>query len=180
MERHRSGHNGADSKFVGLVSFSSDENPVFMRGHAVRKTEYFAVLSVSSFQKFFLCKKHQENGGLTYTEAYRSGHNGPDSKHSFVCPTDCHKIRLTSAFAPLAYARSKTRISQFSRNLVIWLLPLQFHMERYRSGHNGADSKSVWEQSHAGSNPALSARKKPRKHWVYAVFSYLRAKRPVR
>ena len=69
-----------DSKFVGLVSFSSDENPVFMRGHAVRKTEYFAVLSVSSFQKFFLCKKHQENGGLTYTEAYRSGHNGPDSK----------------------------------------------------------------------------------------------------
>ena len=30
--------------------------------------------------------------------------------------------------------------------------------ERYRSGHNGADLKSVWEQSHAGSNPALSAR----------------------
>ena len=29
-------------------------------------------------------------------------------------------------------------------------------MERYRSGHNGADSKSVWEQSRAGSNPALS------------------------
>ena len=32
-------------------------------------------------------------------------------------------------------------------------------MERYRSGHNGADSKSVWEQSHEGSNPSLSARK---------------------
>ena len=80
IEKYRSGHNGADSKFFGLVSFSSAENPVFMRGHAVRKTEYFAVLSVSSFQKFFLCKKHQENGGLTYTEAYRSGHNGPDSK----------------------------------------------------------------------------------------------------
>ena len=31
--------------------------------------------------------------------------------------------------------------------------------ERYRSGHNGADSKSVCEQSHAGSNPALSAKK---------------------
>ena len=81
-EKYRSGHNGPDSKFFGLVSFSSAENPVFMRGHAVRKTEYFAVLSVSSFQKFFLCKKHQENGGLTYTEAYRSGHNGPDSKWS--------------------------------------------------------------------------------------------------
>ena len=80
MERYRSGHNGPDSKFFGLVSFSSAENPVFMRGHAVRKTKYFAVLSVSSFQKFFIRKKHQENGGLTYTEAYRSGHNGPDSK----------------------------------------------------------------------------------------------------
>ena len=30
-------------------------------------------------------------------------------------------------------------------------------MERYRSGHNGADSKSVWEQSHVGSNPTRSA-----------------------
>ena len=79
-EGYRSGHNGADSKFFGLVSFSSTKNPVFMRGHAIRKTEYFAVLSVSSFQKFFLRKKHQENGWLTYTEAYRSGHNGPDSK----------------------------------------------------------------------------------------------------
>ncbi len=80
METYRSGHNGTDSKFIELVSFSSTKNPVFMRDPAVRKTEYFAVLSVSSFQKFFLCKKHQENGGLTYTEAYRSGHNGPDSK----------------------------------------------------------------------------------------------------
>ena len=32
-------------------------------------------------------------------------------------------------------------------------------MERYRSGHNGADSKSVCEQSHMGSNPILSAKK---------------------
>ena len=31
--------------------------------------------------------------------------------------------------------------------------------ERYRSGHNGADSKSVCEQSHMGSNPILSAKK---------------------
>ncbi len=31
-------------------------------------------------------------------------------------------------------------------------------MERYRSGHNGADSKSVCAQAHAGSNPALSAK----------------------
>ena len=35
-------------------------------------------------------------------------------------------------------------------------------MERYRSGHNGADSKSVCLNGHAGSNPALSAKKKNR------------------
>lgn len=33
-------------------------------------------------------------------------------------------------------------------------------METYRSGHNGADSKSVREQSPAGSNPAVSAKKR--------------------
>ena len=31
------------------------------------------------------------------------------------------------------------------------------YTERYRSGHNGADSKSVWRQRHMGSNPILSA-----------------------
>ena len=30
-------------------------------------------------------------------------------------------------------------------------------MERYRSGHNGADSKSVCANAHEGSNPSLSA-----------------------
>ena len=32
--------------------------------------------------------------------------------------------------------------------------------EGYRSGHNGADSKSVWAQAHGGSNPPLSAKLK--------------------
>ena len=36
---------------------------------------------------------------------------------------------------------------------------LQFNTERYRSGHNGADSKSVCLNGHAGSNPALSAKR---------------------
>ena len=39
-----------------------------------------------------------------------------------------------------------------------WLKPLQFYMETYRSGHNGADSKSVSEQSPASSNLAVSAK----------------------
>ena len=52
-ERYRSGHNGADSKIFEKVSVLSAKNPVFLRAPAVRKTEYFAVLSVSSFQKFW-------------------------------------------------------------------------------------------------------------------------------
>ena len=40
----------------------------------------------------------------------------------------------------------------------LWYYPFwQIKLERYRSGHNGADSKSVCEQSHMGSNPILSA-----------------------
>ena len=34
-----------------------------------------------------------------------------------------------------------------------------YFMETYRSGHNGADSKSVCGQPHEGSNPSVSARK---------------------
>ena len=53
MEAYRSGHNGPDSKIFEKVSVLSAKNPVFLRAPAVRKTEYFAVLSVSSFQKFW-------------------------------------------------------------------------------------------------------------------------------
>ncbi len=45
------------SKFLKSVSVLSTENPVTMRGHAVRKTEYFVVLSVSSFQSPFSPEK---------------------------------------------------------------------------------------------------------------------------
>ena len=34
-------------------------------------------------------------------------------------------------------------------------------METYRSGHNGADSKSVCGQPHVGSNPTVSAKEEP-------------------
>ena len=43
--------------------------------------------------------------------------------------------------------------------LAKWLTKVKYHMERYRSGHNGADSKSVCAQAHEGSNPSLSANK---------------------
>ena len=41
--------------------------------------------------------------------------------------------------------------------------------ESYRSGHNGAVSKTVGRQRHVGSNPTLSA---IRKHGLVPVFSY--------
>ena len=50
------------------------------------------------------------------------------------------------------------------------------YTERYRSGHNGADSKSVCAKAHKGSNPFLSAkarlsRSKSRKDFL-AVFAF--------
>ena len=35
---------------------------------------------------------------------------------------------------------------------------LNIHTEGYRSGHNEAVLKTVWEQSHVGSNPTPSAK----------------------
>ena len=42
-------------------------------------------------------------------------------------------------------------------------------MQRYRSGHNGADSKSVCAQAHEGSNPSLCA-KNTRNRKIAGVF----------
>ena len=39
----------------------------------------------------------------------------------------------------------------------LYTATIKQNLETYRSGHNGADSKSVWEQSHEGSNPSVSA-----------------------
>ena len=43
---------------------------------------------------------------------------------------------------------------QNNKNILIYS-----HTEGYRSGHNGADSKSVRGQPHVGSNPTLSAKR---------------------
>ena len=42
-------------------------------------------------------------------------------------------------------------------------------MERYRSGHHGADSKSVCAQAHEGSNPSLSANAKHTARCAFCV-----------
>ena len=95
-----------------------------------------------------------------HTESYRSGHNGADSKHSRVCHD---RISVNPLFIGVFVTSVCTFenlhlavFSQFGKSA----LPLQFHMETYRSGHNGADSKSVREQSPASSNLAVSANRK--------------------
>ena len=47
--------------------------------------------------------------------------------------------------------------SEAGRQFSIKIPNQKFNTERYRSGHNGADSKSVCAQAHEGSNPSLSA-----------------------
>ena len=87
-----------------------------------------------------------------------TAHNGADSKHSRVCH-DCISVN------PLFIGVLRTSVCTFENlHLAVFsqfgnlALPLQFYMETYRSGHNGADSKSVREQSPASSNLAVSAK----------------------
>ena len=91
-------------------------------------------------------------------ETYRSGHNGADSKHSRVCHTSLFETPLfIGVYAVCICTFRKPHLAVFSQFGKL-ALPLQFYMETYRSGHNGADSKSVREQSPASSNLAVSAK----------------------
>ena len=91
-------------------------------------------------------------------ETYRSGHNGADSKHSRVChaPISVNPL-FVGVFVTSVCTFRNLHLAVFSQ-FGIKALPLQFYMETYRSGHNGADSKSVREQSPASSNLAVSAK----------------------
>ena len=89
---------------------------------------------------------------------YRRGHNENDSKHSRVCHDRISVNPLfIGVYAVCICTFENSHLAVFSQfgNLA---LPLQFYMETYRSGHNGADSKSVREQSPASSNLAVSAK----------------------
>ena len=86
------------------------------------------------------------------------GHNGADSKHSRVCHTPIFETPLfIGVYAECLCSFRKPHLAVFSQFGKL-ALPLQFYMETYRSGHNGADSKSVREQSPASSNLAVSAK----------------------
>ena len=63
------------------------------------------------------------------------------SKHSRVCH-DCISVNplFIGVFATLFRTFGKPHLAVFSQFGKL-ALPLQFYMETYRSGHNGADSK---------------------------------------
>ncbi len=88
----------------------------------------------------------------------RAGHNGADSKHSRVChlPFSVNPLFI-GFFWTLVWIFIILHLAVFSQ-FGIKALTLQFNTETYRSGHNGADSKSVCEQSHVSSNLTVSAK----------------------
>ena len=79
---------------------------------------------------------------------------------------DSLTLRLVSKLPDLRVANAKwIRRAELVEPHLIKLHNYDAHeciiiMERYRSGHNGADSKSVCAQAHEGSNPSLSAKNK--------------------
>ena len=85
------------------------------------------------------------------------------SRRYLACGENTHTLRLTSKLVDLraGYAKwirraklaepHRMELHNYDARLCIII------MERYRSGHNGADSKSVCANAHEGSNPSLSA-----------------------
>ena len=93
-------------------------------------------------------------------ERYRSGHNGADSKDSIP------KVRTSANFSDCTRDPPGSNFQNFISFLRVVLLFSKTgytlrYTEGYRSGHNGADSKSVLVKAHVGSNPTPSASEKP-------------------
>ena len=67
----------------------------------------------------------------------------------------------SSVFKKIFYFFKKLLLFSFIYGIIrlLQLFCINIFLERYRSGHNGADSKSVCAQAHEGSNPSLSAKK---------------------
>ena len=65
MERYRSGHNGADSKFFVELAVCSAKKAHKFRVFSGSKIKYFVVLSVSSFQKFLEEMRNYIHGELS-------------------------------------------------------------------------------------------------------------------
>ena len=82
----------------------------------------------------------------------------------FAYGEDTRTLRLTSELVDLRVGYAKwIRRARLAEPHLVKLHNYDAHkciiiMERYRSGHNGADSKSVCAKAHEGSNPSLSAK----------------------
>ena len=92
-----------------------------------------------------------------YMQRYRSGHNGAVSKDSNS------KVSTSANFSDCTRDPPGSNFHNFISFLRVVLLFSKTgytlrYTEGYRSGHNGADSKSVWVKAHVGSNPTPSAK----------------------
>ena len=96
------------------------------------------------------------------TERYRRGHNGADSKAARFRPLVQRESLGFLAKAPFSCGFRGFGLQETNRSSIGFLskFAAKFHTERYRRGHNGADSKSVCVKAHMGSNPILSAKTK--------------------
>ena len=113
-------------------------------GHTqwIRKTSFFEpLLFLLRIQLHYITIKYAEIPSLCLCLI-----EPPSCKQTSASVGHTQWIRKTSFFEPLLSC------------CVFNCITLQLNTQRYRSGHNGADSKSVWEQSHEGSNPSLCAR----------------------
>ena len=84
--------------------------------------------------------------------AGRSGPGGKPCKH-WIFEIIYGVQRLHVYGFSTIYLRFSTRRLFLRERAKRW----KYSMQRYRRGHNGADSKSVCEQSHVGSNPTRCA-----------------------
>ena len=75
-------------------------------------------------------------------------------RHDLVTKVSPQSLETLHFFGILS-----AKFSEVGRQFSIKIPNQKFNTERYRSGHNGADSKSVCAQAHEGSNPSLSAKK---------------------
>ena len=74
-------------------------------------------------------------------------------RHDLVTKSSPRSLEALHFFGILS-----AEFSEAGRQFSIKIPKPKFNTERYRSGHNGADSKSVCAQAHEGSNPSLSAK----------------------
>ena len=113
-------------------------------------------------------------------ERYRRGHNGADSKAARFR----HSVQRESsgflAKAPFSCGFRDFGLQEKEKAPYSCLSKFaqKSNTERYRRGHNGADSKSVCARAHKGSNPFLSAISRKRLEVISGLFLFGFESRP--